>query len=184
MYKDRDMRYINYIERKPTIMTNFNHAQIAKNIAQQIEEFMIDNNCIQNDATAFRVVFTHWFAKFNRDQLIDQPKQQRTVALYNEAIEQTTSLGKALMNCEGGEVCIAKATKLRKATIELVAQELEGGHAGDFDLVLRFLVQIQMIQLHSQLKNKAGEEAAELATDLNNAIVTAVDAELEVANAA
>ena len=165
-------------------MTNFNHAQIAKNVAQQIEDFMIDNNCIHNDATAFRVVFTHWFVKFNRDQLMDQPKQQRTVALYNEAIEQTTALGKAMMGCEGGEACMAKATKLRKATIKLIAQELEGGNEGDFDLVLRFLVQIQMIQLHSQLKNKAGEEAAELAIDLNNAVCDAINAELAIANAA
>ena len=165
-------------------MTNFNHTQIAKNIAQQVEEFMINNNCIQNDATAFRVVLTHWFVKYNRDQLMDQPNQRGTVALYNEAICQTTKLGQMMMATEGGEAVMAKATKLRKATLKLVAQELEDGNGADIDLVLRTLVQIQLIQLHSQLKAKAGDEVAQLAIDLNTAVVEAVNAELEIANAA
>tara|TARA_R110001592_G_scaffold20447_1_gene82879 strand:+ start:147 stop:683 length:537 start_codon:yes stop_codon:yes gene_type:complete len=178
------MAYYIYIERNQPIMTNFNHAQIAKNTVAQIEEVMINGDFTKNDANAVRIAITHWFLKFNRDGIKDDFRQEDTVDLYTAAIEHTTFFGKTLMGVEGGEVGMAKAVKLRKAVLTLVAQELEEGTPADFDLVVRQIVQQQMLNMYRQINRDAGEEAASLVIAMNNAVTDAINAELAVANAA
>jgi hypothetical protein len=165
-------------------MTNFNHAQIAQNIANQIQDVMVNNGFCNNDANAFRVVMTHWFMKLNRDNLLGVDYQVEAIYFYNEAIKHTTMFGKMMMGAPDGEAGMIKATKLRKAVLQLVAQELEGGHAGDLDLVLRELVQIQLLTMYRDVKNGAGIEAAGLVREMNNACTTAINTELAAANAA
>ena len=186
MYKGRVIPYYIYIETKPTnfpLMT-FNHTQIAKSISTQIEEVMINGDFTKNDANAFRVAITHWFMKFNRDGIKDDLRQSETVDLYSTAIDHTTLFGKMLYNAPDGKEGMAKAMKLRTAALKLVALELEGGCAGDFDLVVRQIVQQQLLNMYRHVKHDAGEEAAELIVDMNNAVSTAINAELDVANAA
>ena len=165
-------------------MTNFNHTQIACNIYNQIDDVMVNSSFSKNDGNAFRIAITHWFMKFNREGIKDDFDQTETVELYDEAIEHTTAFGKMMMGAPDGEAGMAKAMKLRKAVFLLVKQELEGGTGGDGDYVFRILVQQLLLAMYKQLKRDAGEEVAGLVVEMNNAVNAAINAELEVANAA
>ena len=178
------MAYIINIPNKLNNMTNFNHSQIAQNVATQIHDVMVNGNFSNNDANAFRVVMTHWFMKFNRDGIQGEAFQAEAIDLYNTAIEHTTMFGKMMMNAPDGEAGMVKATKLRKAALQLIAQELEGGNGGDMDLVIREVVQIQLLTMYRDIKKAAGQEAADLVRDMNTACVSAINAELAAANAA
>ena len=167
-------------------MTNFNHDAIANGINAQIEECFQEGGWTNNDTMAARLIIAHRFVKTQIAYLIENGPDQfaEAIKLYIAALEETTFLGKMFMDAPEGKESMSKAGSLVKGVLVLMTDELEGGNAGDLDLVWRTVMQAQLFNLYKHMKQAAGTEAAELVVTINNAITLAVNAELDVANAA
>jgi hypothetical protein len=158
--------------------------QIAKAANLQVEEIFTAGGWTNNEVMAFRLVVAHWFAKANRAYLLERPGFETVVKLYDAAIAETTQVGRMFMEAPEGKQTMQKACKLRDALVKLVGSQSEDDY-GIFDLAFRTITQTQLLALWHHMKNNVGKEAADaVVTPVNNAIQTAVNAELEIANAA
>ena len=165
-------------------MTNFNHDAIATKIAKQVEQILIEGDFTNNEAIATRIMIAMEFVDAQINYLTKQEAEvwEGIIALYELALEPLKNFGRIIYNTDGGAETLNKGRKLAMAAVKQMANDLEGGNAGDLDCVWRQVVQLELFAFHKQMKLSVGDEVAEMVVEANNALTFAVNMELEVAN--
>jgi hypothetical protein len=160
----------------------FNHTQIAIDIITEADKYMVDQGWSNNAAMAYRMYVAHRFIKAQINYLQKEEGElwNGIIELYRKAMAHTIRFGQMIGQAD--EEALNDAATLTNVTVEMMIDKLEGGNAGDLDLTWREMSQRQLFLLYKQIKAAAGEEAAEIITEMHNAMITAVNLELEIAN--
>jgi hypothetical protein len=160
--------------------------KIAKQVNQVMEDMLVDTDH-KGIFLAARLLLTNKVLQLNAQYLLNQedPMWDDTLGLYRDAMLRiegflTTNFPKEV--CEAGYTYVKPMINL---AIRLVEKEYGEAYLGEMDMVLRELAGFCNIRCYWVMEEMTDYDTAQkFILPICNAFIVAVNAELEIANAA